>query len=202
MAQWKYRFSSNQRSWDSSTARQRWRSMLALIRARSTSSAWSAARRAGEGVHDEADLHDLLDGRALEAQERLERPHDREAVGGGDDRAAAGATPQADQPLGLEDVERLAQRRPAHAELGDEVLGRGEVRASLVVAGEDPLPRSVSATSRAALGTTTRAPGTSWTGPSAGPDPRVRRRRRWSLEIEPEEGDRVRGATILRTVSA
>ena len=95
------------------------------------------ARR--ERVDDEAHLHQLLDGGALEPEQRLERAHDRQAVGRGDDRAATRSAPELHQAFGLEHVERFAQRGPAHAELVEQRLGRGKVRADRHRPGEDPL---------------------------------------------------------------
>ena len=97
-------------------------------------------------------------GRALDGDARLEHVGERcavvfeeEAGVAGDHRRArgvhggpaAGAAPDGDQLFGLEDAERLAQRRSGHPELlGERGLGRQRL-ALAQLAADDPLAQVV-----------------------------------------------------------
>ena len=106
---------------------------------------WEAAGRAVARARggDGPSLIEVRHGGALELQRDGQGHGDRRQVRVGDDRTAATATADRDEPLGLEHPERLAKGRARDAELHGEVLLDRQPLTLGQLAAEDARPQLV-----------------------------------------------------------
>ena len=86
---------------------------------------------------------DVLDPDLSGLEDQADHVGDLARLGGPHDRPAGVAPPDGEQPLGLEDAQRLPDRGEADAELLEQLLLLGEERPVAELVGEDPLPEPV-----------------------------------------------------------